>query len=93
MFLGVLKRQNPSIYGKRTIISNFAISKTLNDASINYKIKTTIFIKILKIMLNFIGKRNRIKRNTLIDKINMGELELLMLKADSMLQKLHGYVG
>ena len=54
MFLSVLKRQNLSIYGKRTIISNFANSKTLNDASINYKIKITIFIKVFKIMLNFI---------------------------------------
>ena len=46
MFLSVLKRLNLSIYGKRTIISNFANSKTLNDASINYKIKITIFIKV-----------------------------------------------
>ena len=55
------------------------------------KSRQHIFQKCFKNKVqHHLEKWDRIKRNTLIGRMNMVALELLMLRANSMLQKLHG---
>ena len=50
-----------------------------------------IFQKCFKnYVQHHLKKWDRIKRDTLIGRMNMVELELLMLRVNSILQKLHG---
>ena len=76
--LGVWKRRNLTIFGKCTIINTLAISKILHNASILQNPDNEYFKNVSKIIYNFIWKkRDRIKRNTLIGKIEYGGIGII----------------
>jgi hypothetical protein len=71
--LSVWKRRNLTIFGKCTIVNTLAISKLVYNALILPNPKPEFFKQVSKIIYNFLWrKRDRIKRNTLIGKIDQG---------------------
>ena len=76
--LSVWKRRNLTIFGKCTIVNTLAISKLVYNAFILPNPKPEFFKQVSKIIYNFLWKkRDRIKRNTLIGKIDQGGIGIV----------------
>lgn len=76
--LSVWKKRNLTIFGKCTIINTLAISKILYNANILQNPDVEFFKNVSKLIYNFLWKkRDRIKRNTLIGKIEQGGIEII----------------
>lgn len=73
-----MKKRNLTIFGKCTIINTLAISKILYNANILQNPDVEFFKNVSKLIYNFLWKkRDRIKRNTLIGKIEQGGIEII----------------
>ena len=80
--LSVWKRRKLTLFGKCTIINTLAISKILYNASILENPKEDFFKTVSKLIYNFIWKkRDRIKRNTLIGKIQQGGIGVVDIES------------
>lgn len=76
--LSVWKKRNLTIFGKCTIINTLAISKILYNTNILQNPDVEFFKNVSKLIYNFLWKkRDRIKRNTLIGKIEQGGIEII----------------
>ena len=76
--LSVWKRRNLTIFVKCTIINTLAISKKLYNDSILQNPDNDFFQKCFKNYIQLhLEKRDRIKRNTLIDKIEYGGIGII----------------
>ena len=66
------------MFGKCTIVNTLAISKILYNASILQNPDDSFFKNVSKLIFNFIWKkRDRIKRNTLIGKVERGGIGII----------------
>lgn len=73
-----MKKRNLTIFGKCTIINTLAISKILYNTNILQNPDVEFFENVSKLIYNFLWKkRDRIKRNTLIGKIEQGGIEII----------------
>lgn len=80
--LSVWKIRNLTIFGKCTIINTLAISKLVYNAFILQNPKPEYFKNVSKMIFNFIWKkRDRIKRNTLIGKIEKGGINIVDIES------------
>lgn len=80
--LSVWKRRNLTIFGKCTVVNTLAISKILYNAYILENPKCDFFKAASRLIYNFIWKkRDRIKRNTLIGKIEKGGIGVIDLES------------
>lgn len=80
--LSVWKKRNLTIFGKCTIINTLAISKLVYNAFILRNPKPEYFKNVSKMIFNFIWKkRDRIKRNTLIGKIEKGGINIVDIES------------
>mgnify|MGYP000527767340 FL=1 len=80
--LSVWKRRNLTIFGKCTVVNTLAISKILYNANILENPKSDFFKAASKLIYNFIWKkRDRIKRNTLIGKIEQGGIGVINIES------------
>ena len=71
--LSVWRTRNLTIFGKCIIINTLAISKLIYNAFLLSNPKPDFFKKVSKLVFNFLWKKKeRIKRNTLIGKVDQG---------------------
>ena len=78
--LSVWKKRNLTIFGKCTIINTLAISKTFYNANTLQNPDVEFFKNVSKLIYNFLRKkRDTIKRNTFIVKIEQGGIEIIVV--------------
>jgi hypothetical protein len=80
--LSVWRKRNLTIYGKSMVINTLAISKLVYNALILPNPENTFFKEATKIIFNFLWrKKDRIKRNTLIGKIEEGGIGIVDIES------------
>ena len=80
--LSVWRKRNLTIFGKCTIINTLAVSKLVYNAFILPNPDKEFFKRVSKIIFNFLWKkRERIKRNTLIGKIEQGGIGIVDIES------------